>query len=154
MPKRNKAGLILVVPVAILLLALFAVSAMPADLVASPGPLRVEIAITARQFEPSPVTLPAGRGVVLVFKNRDAELHAFVPQHFLEQVPVHVDGNGAPQFGEKGLMRVLIPSGGRAEIDFVPKAAGMFEYRCDLPGHQMVGQIIVEGAGPQQGSVK
>lgn len=151
---RNKAGPILVMSVAILLLALVPLSAMPVELVASQDPLRVEIAIRARQFEPSLVTLPAGREVVLAFKNRDTELHAFVPQHFLEQVPVHVDGNGAPQFGEKGLMRVLIPSGGRAEIDFVPKAVGMFEYRCDLPGHQMVGQIIVEGAGPQQGLVK
>lgn len=154
MQRKNSARLILVMPVALLLLALFAVSTMSADLVASPGPLRIEIAITARQFEPSPVILPAGREVVLVFKNRDAELHAFVPIQFLEHVPLHVDGNGAPQFGDKWLVRVLIPTGGRAEIRFVPRAGGAYRYRCDLPGHQMVGQIIVEGAGPQQGSDK
>jgi uncharacterized cupredoxin-like copper-binding protein len=127
---------------------------MLADVAAPGGPLRVEIAITARQFEPSPVVLSAGREVVLVVQNRDAELHAFVPIRFLEHVPLHVDGNGAPQFGDKGLMRVLLPSGGRAEIRFVPRAEGAYQYRCDLPGHQMVGQIIVQTAGALQGSVK
>jgi uncharacterized cupredoxin-like copper-binding protein len=80
---------------------------------------------------------------MLDFTNQDVELHAFVPKRFLEHLPVHVDGNGAPQFGETGLERVLIPSGGREEIHFMPTAIGKFEYRCDLPGHQMVGKIVV-----------
>lgn len=116
----------------------------------APGPAtnspstRVNITIKARQFHPSPVLVPVGRPVVLIFHNQDAELHAFVPRRFLEGVPVHVDGNGAAQFGDTGLERVLIPSGGREEIHFVPAATGTFEYRCDLPGHQMVGKIVVE----------
>lgn len=146
-PRRCKAGFILVPPVALLLWALVPVSAMPAELVASPAPLRVEITVKARQFEPSPVILPAGREVILVFTNRDAELHAFVPIRFLEHVPLHVEGNGAPQFGEKGLVRVLIPSGGQAEIQFVPQATGVYQYLCDLPGHQMLGEIVVNEAG-------
>lgn len=106
--------------------------------------IRVDISIKARQFHPSPVSVPVGRSVILVFHNQDVELHAFVPQQFLEHVPVHIDGNGAPQFGEKGFERVLIPSGGSEEIHFVPTAVGTFEYRCDLPGHQMIGTIVVE----------
>ncbi|MBI4002185.1 MAG: cupredoxin domain-containing protein [Nitrospira defluvii] len=106
--------------------------------------IRVDITIKARRFHPSPVSVPVGRPIVLVFHNEDVELHAFVPQQFLEHVPVHIDGNGAPQFGEKGFERVLIPSGGREEIHFVPTAVGTFEYRCDLPGHQMTGTIVVE----------
>lgn len=105
--------------------------------------IRVDISIKARQFHPSPVSVPVRRHVMLVFHNQDVELHAFVPTRFLERVPVHVDGNGAPQFGEKGLERVLIPSGGTEQIGFLPTAAGEFEYRCDLPGHQMVGTIVV-----------
>ncbi len=108
-------------------------------------PIRVNITIEARQFHPSPVSVPVDRQVVLIFHNQDVELHAFVPTRLLEGVPLHVDGNGATQFGEKGLERVLIPSGGREEIQFVPTAVGTFEYRCDLPGHQMVGKIVVEG---------
>jgi plastocyanin len=106
--------------------------------------IRADITIKARQFHPSPVWLPVGQPVMLVFTNQDVELHAFVPKRFLEHLPVHVDGNGAPQFGDTGLERVLIPSGGREEIHFVPAATGIFEYRCDLPGHQMVGKIVVE----------
>jgi hypothetical protein len=41
---------------------------------------------------------------------------------------------------------MLIPSGGREEIHFVPATVGEFEYRCDLPGHQMVGTIVIEEA--------
>jgi uncharacterized cupredoxin-like copper-binding protein len=63
-----------------------------------------------------------------------------------------VDGNGAPQFGDKGLVRVLIPPGGRAEIQFVSRAVGLYHYRCDLPGHQMVGEIVVKQAGPARGA--
>lgn len=106
--------------------------------------IRVDIAIKARQFLPSPVVLPVGRPVTLIFHNQDVELHAFVPTRFLEGVPVHVDGNGAPQFGERGLERVLIPSSGTEEIRFTPTSVGEFEYRCDLPGHQMVGKIAVK----------
>ncbi|ALA60585.1 hypothetical protein NITMOv2_4205 [Nitrospira moscoviensis] len=112
--------------------------------------IRVNITIKARQFHPSPVSVPVGRHVGLIFHNQDVELHAFVPTRFLEGVPLHVEGNGAPQFGEKGLERVLIPSGGREEIHFVPTVVGTFEYRCDLPGHQMIGTIVVEEAAADQ----
>jgi plastocyanin len=112
--------------------------------------IRVGISIKGRQFYPSPVSVPVGRPVMLVFHNQDVELHAFVPTRFLEGVPLHVEGNGAPQFGEKGLERVLIPSGGREEIHFVPTVVGTFEYRCDLPGHQMIGTIVIEEAAADQ----
>lgn len=106
--------------------------------------IRVDMTIKAGQFHPSPVSMPVGRPVALVFHNLDAELHAFVPGRFLEDVPLHLDGNGTPQFGEKGLERVLIRSGGREDIRFVPPVLSTFEYRCDLPGHQMIGTIVVE----------
>lgn len=112
--------------------------------------IRVDITIKARQFHPSPVSVPVGRSIMLVFHNQDVELHAFVPKQFLEGVPVHVDGNGAPQFGEQGLERVLIPSGGTEHIRFLPTTVGEFEYRCDLPGHHMVGKIVVEKHAPEQ----
>lgn len=114
-------------------------------------PVRVEIAIRARQFTPSPARLPAGREIVLVLHNHDAELHAFVPIRFLERVSLHFNGNGAPQFDEKGLIRVLIPSDGEAEIRFTTPAAGTYQYRCDLPGHQMLGELLVQEQLPDRG---
>lgn len=121
---------------------------------AEPASPRVEIVVKARQFLPSEVVLSAGQEVTLVFENQDVELHAFVPQAFLENVPLHVDGNSAPQFGETGLVRVLIPSGGRAEIRFVPRAKGVYHYRCDLPGHQMMGKIVIEAPIAGQDTVR
>ncbi len=118
--------------------------ANPTDSQLTEVPKVVDIAIKARQFHPPVVKLSVGRDVRLVFRNQDTELHAFVPIIFLDYLPLHVEGNGAPQFDQTGLRRVLIPSGGRAEIWFAPSSAGLFTYRCDLPGHQMIGQIIVE----------
>ena len=46
--------------------------------------IRVDITIKARRFHPSPVSVPMGQQVMPVFTNRDVELHAFVPQQFLE----------------------------------------------------------------------
>ena len=63
--------------------------------------IRVDMTIKARRFHHSPVSVPMGRPVVLMFHNQDVELHAFVPGRFLEDVQLHLDGNGAPQFGEK-----------------------------------------------------
>lgn len=82
------------------------------------------IDIHARQFEPSPVSVAAGRDVQLILRHHDAELHAFVPVRLLENLPLHIEGNGAPQFGRKGLVRILIPSGGHAVIRFTPVTAG------------------------------
>lgn len=114
------------------------------DTVRSSDPVVVEVTIRAREFRPSTITIPVNREVLLIFENQDVELHAFVPSTFLDDIPVHVDGNGAVQFGDHGLVRILIPSGGRADIRFTLPRAGRYDYRCDLPGHQMRANIIVE----------
>jgi uncharacterized cupredoxin-like copper-binding protein len=103
----------------------------------------VKISIRQRSFIPEVVFLKMGRPVVLVLENEDVELHAFVPLLLFKGLNVQVTGNGAPEFNETGLARVLIPPKGRAEIRFTPPAAGHFFYICDLPGHQMRGEIIV-----------
>jgi hypothetical protein len=110
---------------------------------ADPSVPVVKISVRARTFIPEVVFLKMGRPVALVIENGDAELHAFVPLLLFQRVNVRVTGNGAPEFNESGLARVLIPSKGQAELRFTPPAAGHFYYICDLPGHQMRGEIIV-----------
>jgi plastocyanin len=105
---------------------------------------RIIITMRARQFEPSTVTLRAGRKTALVLENLDAELHAFVPGDLFKGVNLNVSGNGAPEFGPEGFKRVIIPSLGQAEIRFVPEQPGQFPYRCDMPGHEMRATIIVQ----------
>jgi hypothetical protein len=135
--------------IAVVIVALFAwliTLMLPSRAVPLPqdDPVIVNIVITARAFHPSLAKLPLDRDALIVFHNQDAELHAFVPQKFLEHVPLHVTGNGAPQCGEQGLIRVLIPSVGLAELRLRPQRAGRHEYRCDQPGHQMVAYFNVE----------
>jgi len=98
----------------------------------------------ARQFDPPVIILHTGRKTHLVLRNEDAELHAFVPRELFVGVSLNVGGNGAPEFGESGFKKVIIPSGGRADIRFVPEHAGEYQFLCDMPGHEMRGRIRVE----------
>ena len=55
-----------------------------------------------------------------------------------------------PSVWREGIERVLISVVAVSLIKFVPTAVGTFEYRCDLPGHQMIGTIIVEEQSADQ----
>ncbi len=104
----------------------------------------VLITITGRSFRPIAASFQAGRKARLVFVNRDAELHAFVPLDLLTGLHLNISGSGAPEFHAKGLRRLIIPPSGRAEIRFVPVRPGAYAYFCDMPGHQMSGTITVK----------
>lgn len=103
----------------------------------------VKVIVRQRAFIPEVVFLKMGQPVALAIQNEDVELHAFVPLLLFQGANVQVTGNGAPEFNEAGLARVLIPPKGQAQIRFTPRAAGHFFYICDLPGHQMRGEIFV-----------
>ena len=107
-------------------------------------PDAVEIIASKRTFAPETVTLRLGQPATLIIRNEDEDLHAFVPLLLFQRTNVQVRGNGAPEFNETGFVRVLIPPHGRAELQFTPKTSGTFSYICDLPGHNMRGEIIVQ----------
>jgi uncharacterized cupredoxin-like copper-binding protein len=104
----------------------------------------VLVTMRARQFDPPVIILHTGRKTHLVLRNEDAELHAFVPNKIFLGVNLNVGGNGAPEFSESGFKKVIIPSGGRVDIRFVPEHAGEYQFLCDMPGHEMRGTIRVE----------
>lgn len=104
----------------------------------------IVVKIRLRQFDPPSVTLQRGRKIKLVFQNLDSELHAVVPTNLFVGVNLNVSGNGAPEFGDTGFKRVIIPPDGRAEIRFVPERPGTFPYLCDMPGHDMKAAIVVQ----------
>ena len=104
----------------------------------------IVVNIKTRQFEPSTLYLQAGEKVRLILRNQDAELHAFVPISLFHNATLHVTGNGAPDFGSQGLLRVLLPSKGQTEILFIPERPGTYPFLCDLPGHVMNGTIVVQ----------
>jgi uncharacterized cupredoxin-like copper-binding protein len=115
----------------------------PAADAADALPNTVEIIASKRTFAPEVVTLRVGRPATLIIRNEDEDLHAFVPLLLFQRTNVQVSGNGAPEFNEAGFVRVLIPPRGRAELRFIPRTSGTFFYICDLPGHNMRAEIIV-----------
>jgi len=110
----------------------------------SPETVDYVVRIQNRQFIPQVVHLRVGQSTRLILKNEDTELHAFVPETLFVRANVQVSGNGAPQFGEQGFRRVLLPASGQTELVFAPKHAGSYAFFCDLPGHIMNGTVVVE----------
>jgi plastocyanin len=102
------------------------------------------VVIRGRQFLPQRTVLHQGRKTRLVFQNQDSELHTFAPVKLFTRQSVTVAGNGAPEFGPDGLLRVIIPPDGRAEVSFTPANPGAYRYICDMPGHEMNAVIVIE----------
>lgn len=102
------------------------------------------VVIQGRQFKPDRTVLHQGQKTRLVFKNQDSELHAVVPFGLFAGVSLNISGNGAPEFGEEGFKRVIIPPDGIVEIHFTPTKPGEHRYLCDMPGHEMNAVIVVE----------
>jgi plastocyanin len=104
----------------------------------------VLVRIHGRKFLPPTARVHAGRKTKLVFKNEDAELHAFVPGTLFNGISLSVEGNGAPEFGEEGVRKVIVPGDGVAELRFTLRQPGRYPYICDMPGHEMRAMIVVE----------
>ena len=104
----------------------------------------VAVDIHSRVFIPHRVILNHGQPTVLIIRNHDTELHAFVPSELFVGANLNVTGNGAPEFGPEGFKRAIIPPEGLVEIHFTPERPGEFSYICDMPGHQMAATIVVE----------
>lgn len=123
---------------------------MPADLspALSANDLGLEeevlVRMRDRRFMPSTVRVHAGRKTLLVFQNQDAELHAFVPGTLFNGISVNVGGNGAPEFGDQGFRKVIIPGEGVVELRFVLEQPGRYPFICDMPGHEMRATLVVE----------
>ena len=122
------------------------VAAVASSLAPSDSQHETEIVvhIQTREFRPDRVFIRSGEKVRLIFRNEDAELHAFVPVGLFVKTTMNLTGNGAPQFGPDGLLRVLLPSNGQTEILFIPERPGHYPFFCDLPGHVMEGAIVVQ----------
>ena len=124
----------------------WAVGPSPVSLAPSDGDAEtlVTLDIKTRMFDPETITLTPNQKTRLTIINHDSELHAFVPVGLLSHTHINLSGNGAPQFGKEGLLRVLLPTRGQTEIVFIPTRPGNYPFFCDLPGHVMRGNIVVQ----------
>lgn len=104
----------------------------------------VTVEIRSRVFIPQQIHLQKGRKAVLRFRNHDTELHTVVAKELFLSDDLNLGGNGAPEFGPEGLKKVIIPPEGLIEFQFTPARTGAFSYLCDMPGHNMQAEIVVE----------
>jgi plastocyanin len=104
----------------------------------------VTVEIRSRMFIPQQIHLLKGRKSVLRFRNHDTELHTVVAKELFLSDDLNLDGNGASEFGPEGLKKVIIPPEGLIEFQFTPARTGAFSYLCDMPGHNMQAEIVVE----------
>jgi plastocyanin len=95
----------------------------------------VLVRIRDRKFIPATVRVHAGRKTRLVFHNQDT---------LFDGISVSVEGNGAPEFGEQGFRKVIIPGDGVVELRFALQQPGRYPFICDMPGHEMRATILVE----------
>jgi uncharacterized cupredoxin-like copper-binding protein len=104
----------------------------------------VTVLIRERLFQPAETLLHTGQKTKLVVKNQDSELHTFAPSGLFTGESFNISGNGAPEFDDEGLKRVIIPPDGVVEIRFTPRKPGQYRYICDMPGHRMSATLTVE----------
>ncbi len=104
----------------------------------------VLVRIHGRTFMPATVLVHAGQKTKLVFQNHDAALHTFVPGTLFNGISLNVGGNGAPEFGDQGFRKVIIPGEGIVELRFVLEQPGRYPFICDMPGHEMHATLVVE----------
>ncbi|MGD9852668.1 MAG: cupredoxin domain-containing protein [Nitrospirales bacterium] len=120
----------------------------PSSLSLAPSEVATETQVTLniknRKFDPETIMLTPNQKTRLTVINHDSELHAFVPVGLLSHTHINLSGNGAPQFGKEGLLRVLLPTRGQTDIVFIPTRPGNYPFFCDLPGHVMRGNIVVQ----------
>ena len=104
----------------------------------------VTVEIRSRVFIPQQVHLHHSHKALLRFRNYDTELHTVVAKELFLSDDLTLSGNGAPEFGPEGLKKVIIPPDGLIEFQFTPARSGTFSYLCDMPGHNMQAEILVE----------
>lgn len=114
-----------------------------------------EIAITMSDelaFDPNRIQARVGQPVRLTINNSGTALHDFT----VKEMPVDnvTSGGGAPtttvahnmtQAGEYAL-HVAVAGGGSGTLEFMPMAAGEYEYMCTELGHAesgMTGMLVV-----------
>ena len=103
--------------------------ALPASAVDPPRPL-VYITLASYAFQPSPIYLPAGVPVRLIFTNRSGSTHEFDAPIFFRSARILA---GSAPNGE-----VEVKKGRSVIVDLIP-ARGTYKVHCGRPFHTMLG---------------
>jgi uncharacterized cupredoxin-like copper-binding protein len=125
-------------------LALAAVGAIGlAVTAAGGGPVTVEIDIRYSHFQPTLVTVPAGRPVTFVIRNGDPIDHEWI----VGDAALHArHRTGTEPYHASRPTEVSIDAGTTRRTTVTFAAPGRLQFICHLPGHEaygMVGMLVV-----------
>ena len=99
---------------------LLALAACASPTPAAPAPLVVTVKAQDLMFDPMSLTAKVGQPITINFQNTGALEHSFV----IDALNVKLEH---------------IQPGQTASVTFTPKAAGTYEFYCDVPGHRDAG---------------
>jgi uncharacterized cupredoxin-like copper-binding protein len=117
---------------------------------AQPDPVSVvRIELSEYAFNPTQVTLKAGRAVTLKVVNKGRATHMFASQYLSSQ-DLEIEGADMEVDAPNGVKYVKLQPGKSAEIKFTPAQKGTFDFSCDVKtggrthrDRGMKGQLIV-----------
>lgn len=106
-------------------------------------PIVISITIHYSHFEPTRVTVPAGRPVTFVITNSDPIDHEWIvgdaASHERHRTGTEASHGGRPT-------ELSIPAGAERRTSVTFEAAGSQPFICHLPGHErygMVGTVVI-----------
>jgi len=117
---------------------------------AQPDPVSVvQIELSEYSFNPTQVTLKAGRAVTLKVVNKGRATHMFASQYLSSQ-DLEIEGTDMEVDAPNGVKYVKLQPGKSAEIKFTPSQKGTFEFSCEVKtggrthrDRGMKGQLVV-----------
>ena len=118
--------------------ALAGVAVMAGAAASAPEPLVVEISIHYSHFQPSAISVPAGRPVTFVIDNTDPIDHEWIVGD--EAVHARHRTGTEPTHGARPTEQSIAP-GGRVETIVTFAEPGVLTYVCHLPGHEAYGMV-------------
>jgi uncharacterized cupredoxin-like copper-binding protein len=105
---------------------------------AAAGPVTVEIRIHYSHYEPSTVTVPAGRPVTFVIRNDDPIDHEWI----VGDAALHErHRTGTEAYHDARATEISIDALTTKRTTITFAAPGTLEYICHLPGHEAYGMV-------------
>ena len=125
---------------AVLMSALFAACAGPADVPPGTTASVVTVVLSEYRFTPSDLTFKRGTPYRLHLENRGRELHEFTAPDFFKAATV-----ANPRVLVQDGREVVLQPGEQKDVELVPERAGRYDLRCaDHDWAGMIGEITIE----------
>jgi plastocyanin len=104
----------------------------------------IKISMVSFKYDPSVLTMNVGDRVTLQITNDDKDhpgrAHS-VGSPFWETVDYTVTGDAKQGVAKDGWKYILVDEGKTAQVTFVPKTQGQFNFLCEQYNHASLGQV-------------